>query len=110
MGIVRIDLSRHRAEQHYHKHDSRSICYFPRNKNPFFVHCASILIQALGFYDLDETDTLKYGGMSAMPPVPTSIFSYSFTKTFHTMKLRCDDSYITPNYGYVIAYLPLTGT
>ena len=41
-----------------------------RNETPFFLHQESILIQALGFHVLDKVDTLNYGGVSAMPPVP----------------------------------------
>ena len=48
------------------------------NEKPFFLNRESILIQALRFHVLDEVDTLNYGGVSALPPVPAPISSYSF--------------------------------
>ena len=55
---------------------------FSATKN-FLLHHESIHVQALRFHVLDyhgsarlvldEVDTLNYGGVSTMPPVPTSI-------------------------------------
>ena len=71
-GLVRQD----------HKYDLRSIRYFLRNERPFFLHRESILVQALGFHVLDEVDTLNYGGVSAMRPVPTPTFFIQFSRKY----------------------------
>ena len=44
-------------------------------------------MQALWFHVLDKVDTLSYGGMGAMPPVPAFTSSYSFREnTFREIK------------------------
>ena len=82
---VRIGSPKHRAEQYDHKYDLRSIRWFLLNEKPFFFHCKSILIQALGFHVLGEVDVIDYEGVSAMPPVlaPTSSYSFHEIKFFH---------------------------
>ena len=49
-------------------------------QQPFFPLASreSILIKALWFHVVDDVKTLKYEGVSDMPPVPAPTTSYSF--------------------------------
>ena len=77
LGLVHQDIGQNCKTINMTRSQYASLC----NEKPFFLNLEPILIQVLGFHllhVLDEVDMLNYGGVSAMPPVPTPTSSYSF--------------------------------